>query len=633
MKKIVLGLLSIGVLAIATTRLSRHANAQVLDPATARSWPQWAQNPQHQGFIDVVGQSLATELADVTYDPFVPQEQDFTGGELLTHYQAPLVSDDDIFMSGKTGSFPLTAPDPTQFEVFHQRRHHWEGGVLVQKWDFQTDWKPMPIDFVGGWEPVYHAVVANGFVYDPGFGGTVFKLNRGDGSVVTRINPFGSALDPNTFTAGPLSADNSGNIFYNVIQIDQFENTIGSWLVRVAPDDSTQLVSYTTLVPDAPPAFVPASPGACVGRFSTRLLPWPPSPTATPSFHFQCGMVRAGVNVAPAIAPDGTIYTVARVDNSPRYGWVVAVNPDLTPKWDTSMRNLFPDGCGATVPIATSATPEKGKCRFGAPVGVNPETNRPGDGNVLDQSSSSPTVSPDGNVLYGSYTRYNIARGHLIKFNGQTGAVMSFFDFGWDSTPAIWSHDGNYSIVIKDNHYDEEGGFYCSPSPAVPVSQIVCASTGVPAGPFYITQLNANLVPEWKFLSTETRSCTRNADGTLSCVADHPNGFEWCINAPAIDRNGTVYANSEDGNLYKLPQGHTGVFDMRSPDVSRIFLNLALGAAYTPLSLDHVGRIYTENDGHLFVVGEGGRPIRHVGRRGSNPRTIQRLDAFRPDED
>jgi len=204
-------------------------------------------------------------------------------------------------------------------------------------------------------------------------------------------------------------------------------------------------------------------------------------------------------------------------------------------------------------------------------------------------------------VLYGAYTRYNIARGHLVKFSASTGRVMAFFDFGWDTTPAAFSHDGTYSIVIKDNHYDEEAGFYCNPSSGV--SLTVCASTGIPAGPFYITQLNANLVPEWKFHGIETNSCTTNPDGTLSCVSDHPNGFEWCINAPVIDGNRTVYVESEDGHAYVIPQGHTGVFDMNSPDVKRLFLRLALGAAYTPLSIDQNGRIYTQNGGHLFVLG------------------------------
>jgi len=187
-----------------------------------------------------------------------------------------------------------------------------------------------------------------------------------------------------------------------------------------------------------------------------------------PTAMFPCGLARAGVNVAPAIAPDGTVYTVGRVDNSSRYGWVIAVNANLTRKWDMSMRDLFADGCDVLIPIQSMpGVPEKGKCNFGAHTGVDPTTNRKGDGNVFDQSSSSPTVLPDGNVLYGSYTRYNIARGHLIKFNGATGSVMATFDFGWDTTPAVVSHDGTYSIVIKDNHYDEEGGLYCNPSGGV----------------------------------------------------------------------------------------------------------------------------------------------------------------------
>jgi hypothetical protein len=35
----------------------------------------------------------------------------------------------------------------------------------------------------------------------------------------------------------------------------------------------------------------------------------------------------------------------------------------------------------------------------------------------------------------------------------------------------------------------------------------------------------------------------------------------------------------------------------------KIFLNQAVGAAYTPLSLGADGKIYSQNDGALFVVG------------------------------
>jgi hypothetical protein len=49
---------------------------------------------------------------------------------------------------------------------------------------------------------------------------------------------------------------------------------------------------------------------------------------------------------------------------------------------------------------------------------------------------------------------------------------------------------------------------------------------------------------------------------------------------PAVDADGNVYVNSEDGNLYMLPQGHTGI---STDQGGKIFLDLALGAAYTPL--------------------------------------------------
>ena len=62
-----------------------------------------------------------------------------------------------------------------------------------------------------------------------------------------------------------------------------------------------------------------------------------------------------------------------------------------------------------------------------------------------------------------------------------------------------------------------------------------------------------------------------------------------------MDVAGNVYANSEDGNLYMIgPDGKLK---------SQIFMDSALGAAYTPLSIGPDGKIYTQNAGILFVVG------------------------------
>lgn len=68
------------------------------------------------------------------------------------------------------------------------------------------------------------------------------------------------------------------------------------------------------------------------------------------------------------------------------------------------------------------------------------------------------------------------------------------------------------------------------------------------------------------------------------------------MNSPAIDADGIVYANSEDGNLFAIGPGGSLV--------QEIFQQLALGAAYTPASIGGDGKVYSQNDGHLFVVGK-----------------------------
>jgi outer membrane protein assembly factor BamB len=568
-------------------------------------WLQWAQNPQHTGFVAVSGQAPKKQLADIVYDPFVSQEQTEQFGDLVVHYQVPLVNKKHVFMEFKTGTWiPCPTPGSWAFfgdacgpntwnqEIWNEKALVWRDGKLVTDWTFQSDWKPEPNGFgLSGWEPVFHAVIAGKFLYVPGFGGTVWKIDEVNGKAISQINPFGSTIDPNIFVSGPLSADAQGNVYYNAIKLidpsvaDPWfgSDVLGAWLVKVTPDKDSTTVSYADLVPDAPSAF-----SNCPGFFfDTSTLPWPPSPTAVPD-PFPCGSQRPGVNVAPAIAPDGTIYTISRGHFDPLVGYLVAVNPDLTPKWQASLQNRLTDGCGVLIPIATIANPNQpNACRVGTTPGVDPTTNAPGTGQVIDLASSTPAVLPDGSILFGTYTMYNAGRGHLMKFSAN-GNFLAVFDFGWDSTPAVAPHDDTYSIVIKDNHYGG-AGLYCF-DPTNPVC------TPLPNGPYFITRLDANLTPEWRFQNITTDSCQRNPDGSFTCTPNtHPNGFEWCINAPAIDQGGLVYVNSEDGSLYVLNKNGT----LRH----KLFLNLAIGAAYTPLSIGPDGRIYTQNDGRLFVAG------------------------------
>src|SRR4029077_11835267 len=170
--------------------------------------------------------------------------------------------------------------------------------------------------------------------------------NKATGAAVKRINPFGTTIDGNTYTASPLSADAQGNIYYNVVQISTpptqsffTADVVGSWLVKVTPNDTVTKVSYSTLLAQAQikGEAVPRGNDRCNVSFTNAQLPWPPQPNANPQTT-PCGTQRAALNIAPAIAPNGTIYTVSKSHFVTRYNYLIAVNPNLTGKWAASFR-------------------------------------------------------------------------------------------------------------------------------------------------------------------------------------------------------------------------------------------------------------------------------------------------------
>jgi len=582
-----LGLCGVCLLASAT-----HARAQ----ATA-AWSQWGKNPQHSGNVALAGQPLQGKLVDLTFDPFVPQETAEGPDALLMHYQVPLVNGINIYMEFKTGSYtpcdpPASGtpfpcgPDAWGNEIWNEADLQWQNGELVQVWNFASDWKPVPnsgstptTHSLQGWEPLFQPVLSGQYVYIPGAGGTVYQVRQSDGLLVSQINPF-SGTDPSKFVAGPLTVDNSGNIYYNVVQVNvdwpwdmDAEN---AWLVKVSPKGSTIAVTYSSLLPGAPTK--------CLGVFgSDAPLPWPPTPSAQPG-QVTCGLQRPPLNLAPVVSNDGsTIYTASRGHFNARGSYLLAVNSlDLSLQWSLPLQQLLNDGCNVLLP----PNGQPGGCRTGATTGVDPTQNNLGSASLADQASASPVVAPDGSILLGVSTVYNYGRGHLLKISA-AGQFLTSYDFGWDSTPAIYPHDGSYSVVLKDNHYDN--GSYCS-------SPTWCPKA--PRGPYYITQLDSNLVPEWQYQD-------------VSVGKGFPDGYEWCVNDPVVDVNGVVYADNEDGNLYAIQQGGT--------TFQKIFLDQTINAGYTPASIDREGTIYAENAGHLLPVGQLFASTALIGSSSLNP--------------
>ena len=540
-------------------------------------WTQWGQSAAHDGGSCARGQEPRTVLDHIVYDPFQVQEIREGGGDLFVHYQVPLNDDDgNFYMMQKSGAYTSCDPagsgqpapcgiDPANIakEIWSEKRYQrGRDGAFHDKWTFESDWKPFPVRL---WEPMFQPALHGPLLYVPGAGGTVWQvLTVLDRPIaLQRINPF-PTVDPNTYVSGGVTVDKRGFVYWNVLQRNVPPVGNKGFLVKAAPWGQTWIVDYQALTPGAP-AVLDQCYTSFVSAVPRPPLPWPPSADALPP-QFPCGRQRPAANITPTIGPDGTIFTASTADFNTNYSYLIAVHPDLSLAWATSLRGLVNDGCG----VHRDGFPEgDSPCSttFSA-VGVDPATNLPPAVTVDDRSSSNPVALPDGGVVYGGLDDYNFARGHLIKLD-RHGQFAASFTFGWDSTPAVYEHDHTYSLVIKDNHYFTQG-------------------------PFLLSQLSSNLEIEWSFQNTTTQACVRQPDGTLTCT-DHTAGFEWCVNAPAVDRQGTVYANSEDGSVYQIKQG--GVLETQT------FLNQALGAAYTPISLDPAGRVYVLNNGELTVFG------------------------------
>src|SRR5580700_731161 len=196
-----LGALTLLAIAVSLTQCGGGSGGMKTPPPPASNnpfWAQWGATPQHSGTIGIAAQSLNNKLADLVYDPFVPAEQAESNGELLGHYQATLTDGNDFYMESKSGTYPSCSvtpppcgPNAWNQLVWNVTRYTWENNQPVLIWTFASDWKPEPNGFgLGGWEPVFHPVLANGYIYVPGAGGSIWKVDKNTGKSVSQINPF-----------------------------------------------------------------------------------------------------------------------------------------------------------------------------------------------------------------------------------------------------------------------------------------------------------------------------------------------------------------------------------------------------------------------------------------------------------
>ena len=119
----------------------------------------------------------------------------------------------------------------------------------------------------------------------------MWKVDKHTGKTESHINPFAAVnIDrASTFVSSPLTVDENGNIFYNVIELNtsgnpwQQNDVAGAWLAKVAPDDRSGIVTFAVLVPNAPPGNSTNCPGTFYNlNDNGASLPWPPLTPPTP---------------------------------------------------------------------------------------------------------------------------------------------------------------------------------------------------------------------------------------------------------------------------------------------------------------------------------------------------------------
>ncbi|MGA3239920.1 MAG: hypothetical protein ABSG03_26895 [Bryobacteraceae bacterium] len=232
----------------------------------------------------------------------------------------------------------------------------------------------------------------------------------------------------------------------------------------------------------------------------------------------------------------------------------------------------------------------------------DPETGL--DALVMDDSSASPTVGPDGDVYYGVFESScctNDDRGWLLHFDATLAQIKTPGAFGWDTTASVVpaklvpSYQGAsaYLLFTKYNNYLDVG-----PGGNGQNKIAVLDPNGTESDPI----TGATVMHEVIAMLGPTADPAGNTAGSVR---------EWCINSAAIDPfAAAAIANSEDGVVYR--------WDFASNSfIQQVRLTAGVGEAYTPTSIGADGTAYAINDAGLFAVGQASNLTITLGHTGS----------------
>jgi hypothetical protein len=413
------------------------------------------------------------------------------------------------------------------------------GSTGSQLWSLPSDYTLPPFNWMPPFGP---ALTPSGRLYFPGNGGTVYYVNTPDkaGATVSgQVAFYGTA----NYNANP-GAYNSSVMIDTPITADNAGNIYFGFQVTGSNPSNLTGGGIARIDANGNGTYVLASQAANDPNIS-----------------------KVALSAAPALSNDGSTLYVPVNNGNNDYGYLLALD---------------------STTLATKNSVLLKDPRF------NNANNAP----VIDVSTATPMVAPDGTVFYGVMGGpYNGSRGFLLHYSADLQTEYTPGAFGWDDTPSIvptsmvpqYHGTSPYLIFSKYNNY-------------------VAAETGSTGGDGvnevaildpYNSQpdIRNDGDPNLQVMNEVLVMVGPTADASFD-MSGYPNARrEWCINDTAIDpASKSILLNSEDGNIYRwyIPS------DTLTQAVN---VTTGVGEPYVPTLIGPSGLVYAINGENLFALG------------------------------
>jgi hypothetical protein len=223
---------------------------------------------------------------------------------------------------------------------------------------------------------------------------------------------------------------------------------------------------------------------------------------------------------------------------------------------------------------------------------------RPGPFNnagVLDDSTASPMIGPDGTVFFGVMGNpFNGSRGWMLHFSPDLKVEYTPGAFGWDNTAAIVpasmvpSYHGTSPFLLFTKYNNYANASFDSGDGVNKIAILDPYATEVEP---HASSGGLLSMREVMTVAGPTPDLNNIGPGTEHAVR------EWCINTAAVDQAGdSVIVPSEDGNIYRWNLASGALTEA-------IKVGTGIGEAYVPTVIGPDGTIFTINNATLFAIG------------------------------